>query len=704
MKKLLIPIFMVLLGPLLCHGQHQIKNLNELNGYMAIPKETAFVHYNDNLLLSGEYLYYKIYCLNAKDRTPSKISKIGYVELVDKNGESVFKHKIRLTAGVGQGEFFIPVNVVSGHYKLTGYTQWMLNERVKTIFVDDVIIINPYQELPQVDSTASGNILKLVKKDSTSYSIDSTVFPKKGNSPFKIDLPKSTFGKRELVTLKITKSGSDDFGGNYSISVRKKNLVKLPFSQSTFDFVSGFSAPQNTHTIKIKETISHTELQGQLISGKIISKEDGSPLSDQYISLSISDSEDATKVFRSDANGIFHFNLYESNSNDIILEAVGDKKDESKIILDSITPLSPKPSGLESGMTATQNTNEIKIGNQIYLPELRGELISGKILSNTDGSPVSNQDISLSISGNNGIVKISRSDANGAFYFNLDGSDRKSEILMEILGDRSDETKIILDSIGSLNLEASHFKEITVSPDLNSMLQERSIFNQVESAFFEQKADSILAINSGLPIYRDYQETYVLDDYKRFKTLKETLVEIIENVFIKKIKGELTIQVRSEDEFFVDSNDTPLLLIDGILVQNLNNLLEYDIKKIDQINISRSEYYIGPKRYQGIVSIDTKQEDYAQQLETNNLLKIEIDGPLPTKEYYFQDYSGLSSSNKKHIADFRRQLLWRPHLDLNQETVLEFFTSDNMGDFEIRLEGFTSLGEPVSLSKTIHIE
>jgi len=704
MKKLFIPIFIVILGPLLSHGQHQIKNLEELNGFNAIPKETAFVHYNDNLLLSGEYLYYKIYCLKAEDRTPSKISKIGYVELVGENGESIFKHKIRLTEGVGQGDFFIPVNVISGHYKLTGYTQWMLNAGEETIFVDDVIIINPYQELPQVASSASGDVLKLVKKDSSSHSIDGMASSKNNDSSFKIDLLKRNFGKRKPVTLKIINSGSEDPSGHYSISVRKKDNIELPLRQSTFDFVSGLTASRNMNTIKIQESISTPERQGELISGKIISKEGGLPLPDQYISLSISGNEDAAKVFRSDANGIFHFNLYESNSTDIKLEAIGDKKDESRVILDSITPLSPKPSGLVSDMTAPQNTNEIKIGSQIYLPELRGELISGKIVSNTDGSTVSDQDISLSISGDEGLVKISRSDANGVFYFNLDGSDRKSEILLEIVEGSTNDSKIILDAIAPLNLKTTGFKQITVSPDLNTMIREQSIFNQVESAFFEQKADSLLTINSGLPVYKDFQETYVLDDYNRFKTFRETLVEIIENVFMRKIKGELTLQVRSEDEFFVHSNDTPLLLIDGILVQDLNNLLEYDIKKIDRINISRNEYYIGPKRYQGIVSIDTRQDDYAEQIGAENLLKIEIDGPLPVKEYYFQDYSGKSSSDKKHIADFRQQLLWRPNVELKQETILEFFTSDNTGDFEIRLEGFRALGEPVSLSETIHVE
>ena len=704
MKKLIFSIFTMLLAILWSHGQHQIKNLEELNGFMAIPKEKVFVHYNDNFLLAGEYLYYKVYCLNAEDQTPSTISKIGYVELVGKNSESIFRHKLRLTKGVGQGEFFIPANVASGHYKLTGYTQWMLNEGTETIFIDDLIIINPYQELPQVASSTSGNMLKLVKKDSASNAIDSTIFSKKANSSFKINLSKRTFGKRKPVILKITNSVGDDLVGNYSISVRKKNLVELPFRQSAIDFASGVTAPSYTNTIKIKEPISPAEPQGELISGKIISKEDDSPLSNQNISLSISGNEDEAKILRSDANGIFHFKLYESNSNDIILEAIGDKKDESKIVLDSITPIISKPKDIIPDLTAIQNKEAIEIGDQIYLPELRGELISGKILSNADGSPISNQDIGLSISGAKGIAKISRSDVDGIFYFNLDGSDRKNRIQLEVLKSSGDESKIILDSIGPLNLKSSDFKRITISPDLNSMIRERSIFNQIESAFFEQKADSILVFGSGLPVYKNFQETYVLDDYKRFKTFKETLVEIIENVFIKRIKGKLTLQVRSEEDFFVDSGDTPLLLIDGLMVQDLNNLLEYDIKKIDQINISRDEFYIGPKRYQGIVSIETKQDEYAQQIEANGLSTINMNAPLSMKEYYFQDYSGASASNKKHIADFRQQLLWKPNLELNEESILEFYTSDSRGDFEIQIEGFTSLGEPVSLSETILVE
>ena len=175
-------------------------------------------------------------------------------------------------------------------------------------------------------------------------------------------------------------------------------------------------------------------------------------------------------------------------------------------------------------------------------------------------------------------------------------------------------------------------------------------------------------------------------------------------MLVKKRKGQYKIQIRENDYYFIDSKDAPLLLVDNLHVQNSADLFNYDVKKIQRIGISRSEYYIGPKKYQGIFSIETKQGDYTPHLKTNNTLKGDIDGPLPLKKYYFQDYSKTSSSNKKHIADFRQQLLWLPEVQLKENNSFEFYTSDNTGTYEISIEGFTKNGKAISLFEYINIE
>jgi hypothetical protein len=148
MKKSSVLIFIGFIASFcFSYGQHRIKNLADLNGYNAIPKETVYIHHNDSFLLAGEYLYYKLYCLNAENNRPSDVSKIAYVELVGKDKQPIFKHKIKLRSGLGQGDFFIPTTIPSGNYKLIGYTQWMRNIGQKHFFISDITIVNPYREL-----------------------------------------------------------------------------------------------------------------------------------------------------------------------------------------------------------------------------------------------------------------------------------------------------------------------------------------------------------------------------------------------------------------------------------------------------------------------------------------------------------------------------------------------------------------------------
>ena len=588
MKKIVLLVFLALLTPKNTLAQYRLQNIVELNSFKSIPKEKVFIHYNDNLLLTGEYLYYKFYCRNSKNRTPSKVSKIGYVELIGTDGKSIFRHKIQLADGLGEGDFFVPITINTGHYKLVGYTQWMQNEGEKSFFIGDLAIINPYQELPKTTHESSNEVLAHSKSDSL---VGFSISEEKTKS-FKIKLPQKTFEKRQLIKFglqEITEQGVS----NLSISVRKKDSITLPFQKKN-------SATIETNTI----------------SGK---------------------------------------------------------------------------------------KGELKLDDSIYLPELRGEMISGHLVSKTSKQPATNENISLSIAGDNGLTKVSRSNANGAFYFNLDTGYRNKQVIFDILGDDDNEIEIILDSLG-INPNSFNFMEMAFSPDLNPIFEQRSIYNQIENAFFEQKADSTITTTYNLPAYKDFQEVYNLDDYTRFPTLRETIVEIIEDVLVKKRKDQFVVQIRGNDEFFIDSDDTPLILVDNVLVQNTANLFDYDVKKIQRIGISRNDYYIGAKKYQGIFSIETKDSDYLSQVNSKRSSIQIVSGPIPTKKYYVQDYSKSLSKSTKHNADFRQQLLWLPKVIIDKLATFEFYSSDNIGTYEISIEGFTTNGKPISISEKIYVE
>ena len=109
-----------------------------------VPKERVYLHVNSSLLLSGEKLLYKFYCLNSETNKLSELSKTGWVIFVNSDMQQVFKHKLQLQGGQSYSDFFIPSNLPSGAYKILAYTNWMLNAD-QNYFEQDVYVLNPYQ-------------------------------------------------------------------------------------------------------------------------------------------------------------------------------------------------------------------------------------------------------------------------------------------------------------------------------------------------------------------------------------------------------------------------------------------------------------------------------------------------------------------------------------------------------------------------------
>ncbi|WP_299535306.1 hypothetical protein [Ulvibacterium sp.] len=591
-QPLVLLFTLLFLLPNFNHGQYQISSKEEIEGFKSIPSETVFVHYNESLLLVGEYLYYKIYCLQAADLIPSPISKIGYVELVGKDKKIVFRHKVPLISGMGQGDFFIPTTVPTGNYKLIGYTRWMFNAEHKNFFTADINIINPYQELPKTESSKIEIGGSPARNTDESSITDSIGIHEK--SPFpKIKTDRAKYGRRERVSLKISTGPDSQFHGNFSLSVRKR-YAEIP----------------------------------------------------------------NTKV--------------------------------------TATQFSLNPGTSEKPYVTT-------INNRIYLPELRGELISGKVVSKADNSPMRHGKLSLSYFGDHPNVQIVNTNGKGVFYSGLNQMDRRNLTTLQVLGVDKDQWLILLDSLPRPEHDNLNFQELSISPNLNPLLLKRSIYNQVENAYFEQKPDSTAGIDSELPVYHALEETYILDDYTRFPTLKETVVEIINGVLLRKVKGKFKFQVRSDDSYLLTPDDTPLVLVDGLLLEDLSDLVSYGVEGIERIGISRHEYYMGPKLYKGIVSVTTKENDFLSKTNPNHVQQLKIASPISLKQYFFQDY--VDQMETKHLPDYRHQLLWKPDLELKkEETTLVFYTSDNTGEYEISLEGFTQGGKPVSISDYILVE
>jgi uncharacterized protein YfaS (alpha-2-macroglobulin family) len=80
--------------------------------------EKIFTHTDKDLYLAGEIVWFKLYAVNGDDNKPIDLSKVAYVEIIDKDQRSVLQGKIALDRGTGSGSLYIPLSFNSGVYKL----------------------------------------------------------------------------------------------------------------------------------------------------------------------------------------------------------------------------------------------------------------------------------------------------------------------------------------------------------------------------------------------------------------------------------------------------------------------------------------------------------------------------------------------------------------------------------------------------------
>ncbi len=110
-------------------------------------QEKLFIHTDQAFYLTGETMWFKIYCVDGTRHQPLDVSKVTYIELLDKERKSVLQTKVALTSGGGNGTLFLPASMNSGTYLMRAYTSWMKNFSSNFFFEKTLTIVNPFKPL-----------------------------------------------------------------------------------------------------------------------------------------------------------------------------------------------------------------------------------------------------------------------------------------------------------------------------------------------------------------------------------------------------------------------------------------------------------------------------------------------------------------------------------------------------------------------------
>src|ERR1700761_1146292 len=105
-------------------------------------QEKLYVHTDKEFYLSGEICWFKLYVVDASNNKPLNLSKVAYLEWLDKDNKPILQAKAGLLKGYGDGSAYLPLTLRSGTYKLRAYTNWMKNYGPSWFFEKSITVVN----------------------------------------------------------------------------------------------------------------------------------------------------------------------------------------------------------------------------------------------------------------------------------------------------------------------------------------------------------------------------------------------------------------------------------------------------------------------------------------------------------------------------------------------------------------------------------
>jgi hypothetical protein len=265
-----------------------------------IDNEQIFVQTNSTFLMTGETLYFKIFCQQHKSNRPTMLSKVVYLELIDELGTPVFQTKISLQKGSGHGDLFIPSTFSSGNYTLIAYTRWMKNFTTDSFFQNQITIVNPFR------LSVTSNKAKRIRQENGPILSQPNIV--------QLKLSGKKFKPREKVSVTLTAKNI----ASVSISVRKKeailddagtilkrsvvNLGAIGLRSDDSTLVSPVSSQKDSKSSTRAKTFL-PEIRGHLITGTLTPKGQGT--SKRNILASIPGSDFLFHATATDENGNF---------------------------------------------------------------------------------------------------------------------------------------------------------------------------------------------------------------------------------------------------------------------------------------------------------------------------------------------------------------------------------------------------------------
>lgn len=396
--------------------------------------------------------------------------------------------------------------------------------------------------------------------------------------------------------------------------------------------------------------------------------------------------------------------VYSSREKVIVsLEKTKIKANVSVSVYEIPTIQIPEKTFVETLNGLSDISNEMPKNN--YLPETRSKIIRGRVIDDTTKKPISGATILLSCPDTIANLQYSITKPDGTFELLLNNYYDGKDLFFTIKDKPANQLwKIEIEDKFSLSekwnpaltLENTQIKAFIAKSKNIVYINKSYRLNDAENVSIRSISKSICP-----QLYNCSVHSVFPSDFVSLKDFPEIVVELLPLVRMYKRNNKYVARVINASISSPFHQD-PAIFLDGVFLDDINKIIGLESDMISKIDVFGAERVFGNLVFQGVISIITKSNEILKTKPAYHSLRIKNDINNESSNIVNVTPNAILNNNTPFI---KQLLYWNPNLliDETNNAHFEFYTSDNKGNFLIKVEGIGEDGTPISQSANFQV-
>ncbi|PKV67037.1 hypothetical protein [Pontibacter ramchanderi] len=622
--------------------------------------------------MAGERLWFSA-AVRKNSATPA--SRVLYVELLDAKGNTLVNQRLVLEEGKAQGDFLLPSEMSSGRYTLRAATNWMRNFSAGQHWQEQLTIVN------------AGEVKALEGRPGAAKPLQVRFYPESG--AWAADVPTK-------IVANVTNAAGIGIAAQGTVTDTSGQVITTFKSDATGIAVFNLAATAQQELIAQLQATGYAPQQVVLPKPK-----------QQGVSLAVSGvSEEGIQVKVRGLSQIGH----------VLVAAAAGKVYFAQHVAGSETVTIPWSDAAHPAcrLLLLNTGGLVEAEQRVMISRATG------IAVQTDQKQYgTRQQVTVTVKGLPPTSLLTASvAAQRAVLQQPDGSVQANWVRQEHNADNE-----LWQAIAKSETVARFTRETLVEPmrqeGIKGPYQQVAFSKQMDSAFVKALPPHVVNIalkhytrtnihdiygltepHATSPLPRlPADRVFKLDEYIAFQDVEEAIREVTTNLRMRKKKGRQTVRL-----LYVAPGtkrmmkEEPLYLLDGVMLENMDEIMALDLNDIASIELAWSEEKLyagnlGRLVDNGMFAVYTKSGEARDRLRDKGLPVLYEQFSLP------RNFVVPAPGNMQaQLPDFRQLLHWQPYLptEADGSASFTFYTSDETGVFEIKIQGQTAAGIPIS--------